>query len=114
MDLLKRPATPGTVGCLDVLAQIGQEIRSGRPLWMFTGDSTAQSLFAFIQGFQAALALNEIEDAGYRRFLVWARDEKGAIPPEGWVKKFLEGASGDHAVAIGRFLDLVTEFLPMR
>jgi hypothetical protein len=103
----------GDVDTIDALLFIRRELLAGRPLWIFTGDSTAQSLVAFIQGYCASLSYNRRPDDRYRGFVAWLRDTMGEFPAAGWHTKYLAEADGDHGVAVIRFLDRCANYVAM-
>ena len=98
------------VDTVDVLLFIKRELDKGRPLWLFTGYATAESLVSFIQGLELSRAYNSRPDERYRQFVSWLRDEKHEFPGEGWADHYLRQHGGDHHAAVMRFLNYVTEF----
>ena len=97
------------VDTLDVLLFLKRELDKGRPLWLFTGYSTAESLISFVQGLELSSAYNSRSVERYQKFVSWLRDEK-EFPGEGWAAYYLRQHGGDHHAAVMRFLGYVAEF----
>jgi len=98
------------VDTIDALLHIKQQLEIGRPLWLFTGGSGAESLVSFIQGFQSCCSFNRLPTDRYRRFMDWLREVKRELPGEGWVALYLRQHGGDHHAAVMWFLSNVAEF----
>jgi hypothetical protein len=104
---------PRGVKLLDYLLRIRKDMQAGR-LEMHLGDTDVNRMVAFVDGYNACLQANGIEDEEYGRFRDWLRDVKHEFPTEGWAAKYLRDCDGDHVCAIRRFLDFVAEFVSLR
>lgn len=102
------------VTLIDALLHIRQEIQRGRPLWLFTGEDTIQSLVSFLQGWGSCIRFNGGNEEEWGEFLDWLRDTKQEVPPEGWHVKLLSDCGGDHMRAALKFLDFVNDFASSR
>jgi hypothetical protein len=102
------------VTLIDALLHLRQEMQRGRPLWLFTGEDTVQSLVSFLLGWGSCIRFNGGAEEEWGKFLDWLRDTKQEVPPEGWHVKFLADCGGDHSRAALKFLDLVNEFASSR
>lgn len=103
--------SPRPVGLMQALLEVRAQLLAGRPIWFFTnGGETAEHFMAFIEGFVRCMDLNRIPDDGFEAFLVWLRDVKRELPPEGWASKYLKDCGGDHLRAILKYLDLLAEY----
>jgi hypothetical protein len=102
------------VTLIDALLHMRQEMLRGRPLWLFTGEDTVQSLVSFLLGWGSCIRFNGGVEEEWSEFLDWLRDTQHEIPPEGWHLKFLADCGGDHTRAALKFLDFVHEFTSAR
>jgi hypothetical protein len=115
MGEMKKPAhwAGKVVQTLDVLLYVRDELQTGRPLFMFTGDTTLQSLFSFIQGYEFSLYCNERPDTEYRSFVEWLRDERQELPGN-WIEAYLKESGQDHRRAVMKYLDFVAEYVALK
>lgn len=102
------------VTLIDALLHMRQEMLRGRPLWLFTGEDTVQSLVSFLLGWGSCIRFNGGVEEEWSAFLDWLRDTQQEVPPEGWHVKFLAECGGDHTRAVLKFLDFVSEFASSR
>jgi len=94
---------------LDVLIEIRDEAGRGRPMWLFFGAERFDSMVAYLTGYISSCHRNGIDDPEWGEFLTWLRDVRKRMP-EGWARKYVEDAGGDHVKAMMKFLDYVAEF----
>lgn len=95
------------LGALEVLWQ-GRHRSNFLP---YIGEPNVDKLWGFVLGLEAAALRGGTPDLEYVKFRDWLRDVRGEFPPEGWHRKFLIEAGGDHREASLRFLARVAEFL---
>ena len=81
---------------------------AGRPLWLFTGASTLQSLVAFYSGYAQATGNNNLPDR-FEGFFTWLRDVKRELSGN-WTENWLKGFVDDHHQAVMYFLHFVAEY----
>jgi len=109
MEIRTPPDWKGrNVDTIGVLLHIKRQMDEGRPLWMFTGSSTLQSLVAFYMGHASALRHNNLPNR-MEGFLDWLRDVKREMPGN-WVEHWLRAYVDDHHQAVTMFLRYVDEF----
>ncbi len=98
------------VGLLEALRFLRQQMLQGRGLWFIAGGDRADSLESFIHGWLTHSIFNPSPEEEWEEFMLWLRDIKGEVPPEGWPTKYLRDCGGNHERAAMKFLDLVEEF----
>jgi hypothetical protein len=108
----KIPGLERPVFVLDVLMDIREEVRRGRPFWFFFGAESAEMMWAYIVGYVSCCYRNGFTDEEWGRFMDWLSDVKHEFPEGGgWVKKYLHDCGGNHGEAMMKFLDFVAEFV---
>ena len=86
--------------------------------WLHIGAEGPQSpppvsvfmLNGYINGFVAAVRQAGIDATDYWRFRDWLRDDKKALPAQGWAYMYLGETAGDHGAAIRKFLGYGREY----
>jgi hypothetical protein len=94
---------------LDVLLEIRSEAERGRPMWLFFGAERFDALAAYITGYVFCCYRNGFQDKEWGAFMAWLRDVRKQMP-EGWARKYVKDAGGDHVKAMMKFLNYVAEF----
>jgi hypothetical protein len=72
-----------------------------------------EDLQTFLDGYQAALAINNLEERDcppFELFFHWLIQTQPGAWAEGWAKQLLRECAGDNEVALDRFFKLVGEF----
>jgi hypothetical protein len=99
------------VGLLDALLQGRQHVRTRHALWFLTGLETADSLFPFIQGWNARTALNGGAELAWQEFLEGYEKSRGAPFRSDWYVEPLQACQGDDERAALVLLDLVNDYV---
>ena len=73
-------------------------------------DARIDMFNAYVHGLRFAVGLFEATESDWDEFSRWLMD-RGEFPTEGWARKLLRNADGDHIRAIGRFWELLHEYV---